>query len=164
MIRMIFHDPGGGEENFSVDAGHEFLVQGRDLSACSGKIRSFLDDYQLVRYGRAVIDDSLSLRGDDPRFPARLQEALDENARRVRGFLAELRGEGVERIEQLEELPQGYQSKTLHTVTHLLDGFFGIDSFFYNLVEGSHGVSEALKEKISSAPGDYMLVSVRASA
>jgi hypothetical protein len=69
----------------------------------------------------------------------------------------------VESLGDLESLPQGYQSKTLHTLTHLLDGFFGIDSHFYNLIEGSHGVSAGLRGKIDSSPGGYMLLAVRAS-
>lgn len=163
MVRMIFHNPRTEGKESAVEATHAFLVQGRDVPSCSARIRSFLDDYQLVRYGRAEIDGSSSLGGADPRFSAKLQEALNENTLRIRAFLAELQSEGVERLEQLEGLPQGYQSKTLHTVTHLLDGFFGIDSFFYNLVEGSHAISDDLREKIAAAPGDYMLISVRAS-
>ena len=109
------------------------------------------------------MDEAESLTAEDPRFPGRLEDALAENSRRVRAFLEELHGEGVDTLMQLETLPQGYQSKTLHTVTHLLDGFFGIDSFFYNLVEGSHGISDELRKKIAAEPAAYMLIAVKAS-
>ncbi len=52
-------------------------------------------------------------------------------------------------------MPQGYKSKMLHVITHFLDGFFGIDTFFYNLEEDSHWVSEELQKKIAEAPTYY---------
>ena len=164
MVEMIFHDPAKSGEGSAVDARHEFLVQGVDLSACTARIHTFLEEYQLVRYGQVEVIESASLTGRDPAFAARLEEALSENRRRIRAFLEELRGEGVENLRQLETLPQGYQSKTLHTVTHLVDGFFGIDSFFYNLVEGSHGVSEDLMGRMAADPVGYRLISLKASA
>lgn len=163
MVRKIFHDLDKVGPESAVDARHEFLVQGADFSACSRKIHAFLDGYQLVRYGTVHVEKTLSLTAEDTEFSERLDKATAENRRRIRVFLEELHGEGVESLRQLETLPQGYQSKTLHTVTHLLDGFFGIDSFFYNLVEGSHGVSDELRKKIAAEPAAYLLVSVSAS-
>lgn len=163
MVRKIFHDLDRVGPESAVDAHHEFLVQGADIPACSRKIHAFLDGYQLVRYGAVQVEDSLSLTAEDTVFFERLDQATAENRRRIRIFLEELHGEGVETLRQLETLPQGYQSKTLHTVTHLLDGFFGIDSFFYNLVEGSHDVSAELRKRIAAEPEAYMLVSVSAS-
>jgi len=163
VVRKIFHDLDKVGPESAVDARHEFLVKGTDVPDCSRKIHAFLDGYQLVRYGTVSVEESLSPTAGGAAFSRRLDDAVSENRRRVRVFLEELRGEGVETLMQLETLPQGYQSKTLHTVSHLLDGFFGIDSFFYNLVEGSHGVSDELRKKISAEPAAYMLVSVKAS-
>src|SRR4030043_54062 len=65
-------------------------------------------------------------------------------------------------LKDLQELPQGYKSKILHVITHLLDGFFGIDTYFYNLEEDSHWVSEELKEKIKTNPPIFWLLSLEA--
>jgi hypothetical protein len=64
-------------------------------------------------------------------------------------------------VDQLLTLKQGYATKILHTLTHLLDGFIGIDSAFYNLVEDSHWVSGELAEAIRVAGAEYWLVPVR---
>ena len=163
MVRKIFHDLDKVGQQSAVNARHEFLVQGEDIPSCSKRIHTFLDGYQLVRYGTVEIEEATSLAGNSPGFPGRLEDAISENRRRIRDFLQELHKEGVETLLQLETLPQGYQSKTLHTVTHLLDGFFGIDSFFYNLVEGSHGISDELRKKIAAEPAAYMLIAIKAS-
>ncbi len=70
------------------------------------------------------------------------------------------RGEGVSLLNDLENMPQGYRTKMLHVITHLLDGFFGIDSYFYNLEEDSHQVSEELKKKMAGELTDYWLLPV----
>ena len=163
MVRKIFHDLDKVGQQSAVNARHEFLVQGENIALCSKKIHSFLDGYQLVRYGTVDIDEPGSLSAGSAGFFERLDEAVSENRRRINVFLQELHEEGVETLLQLETLPQGYQSKTLHTVTHLLDGFFGIDSFFYNLVEGSHGISDELRKKIAAEPAAYMLIAIKAS-
>ena len=84
--------------------------------------------------------------------------ANDSFARRM---LAHLKEEGVTSLEQLPDLPQGYVTKVLHTLTHLLDGFIGIDSVFYNLVEDSHRISTELMASLRTAPANYWLVPVR---
>lgn len=163
MPRKIYHDVGRPRDRSSLESYHEFLSEGADLSVCRGKLFTFLDSYQLVRYRRVEVVEKSCLSAADGGFPGRLDDSLEINRQRIRSFLEELRQEGVESLGDLESLPQGYQSKTLHTLTHLLDGFFGIDSHFYNLIEGSHGVSAGLRGKIDSSPGGYMLLAVRAS-
>jgi hypothetical protein len=61
-------------------------------------------------------------------------------------------------IEDLLALKPGYPSKVLHILTHMLDGFIGIDSAFYNLVEDSHWLSEPLRTTILRNPEGYWLV------
>ena len=163
MVRKILHDLDRVGRGSAVDARHKFLVQGEDIDSCSVNIHTFLNSYQLVRYGTVEVEEATSLAGGSPGFLGRLDEAIAENRRRIRVLLEELQEEGVKTLLQLETLPQGYQSKTLHTITHLLDGFFGIDTFFYNLVEGSHGVSDELRKRIAAEPAAYMLISVKAS-
>ena len=163
-MRKVFHKIGPLRGENTVEAFHEFLCEGRDLAACTSRLFTFFEGYELIRYGHLDVIEGKSLRADDPAFPLRLEKSLEIHRRRVRSFLEELKREGVDSISALENLSQGYQSKTLHTVTHLLDGFFGIDSHFYNLVEGSHGVSDGLRQRISGDPRGFMLLSVRGAA
>ena len=44
----------------------------------------------------------------------------------------------IYRAEDFHNIKQGYLSKTLHILSHFLDGFIGIDSYFYNLIDDSH--------------------------
>jgi hypothetical protein len=163
MLRKIYHDVGRARDRSSLESYHEFLSEGADLRACTERLFTFLENYQLVRYRSVEVVEKSCLSAADGSFSGRLDDSLEVNGQRIRSFLEELRQEGVEYLTDLESLPQGYQSKTLHTLTHLLDGFFGIDSHFYNLIEESHGVSARLKKKIKSDPDGYMLLALRAS-
>ncbi len=162
MIRKVFHDIARRHES-GLEAYHEFLVEGPGIDAAASRVRRFLQEYQLVRYGSVEIRPEDSLEGADPSFAGRLGHGVEENRRRVRGFIEELRSEGVVGVEELADMGQGHLSKTVHTISHLLDGFFGIDSFFYNLVEDSHWVSDQTRSKIAGSPDRYMIVAVRAT-
>ena len=48
-------------------------------------------------------------------------------------------------------------------MAHLLDGFFGIDSQFYNLPEDSHWLGESLRKQIETGPAEFWLVRVAAT-
>lgn len=76
----------------------------------------------------------------------------------------ELKDAGVAEVQDLTSLPQGYASKILHTAAHLLDGFIGIDSHFYNLADDSHWLSDQQRNKIEAAPASYWLLQVEASS
>ena len=137
---------------------HEILVKGKDLETCKSKILRFFRDYQLVRYSSVTILEDKSVPASDPGFGARLESAEIENRRILHELMEELRGEGVDLLNDLENMPQGYRTKMLHVITHLLDGFFGIDSYFYNLEEDSHWVSDELKRKMAGALANYWLL------
>ena len=79
----------------------------------------------------------------------------------VHNFLDSLKDEGFSTLEDLHGLEQGYASKIFHTIAHLLDGFIGIDSHFYNLEEDSHGISPDLEQKILAAPDNYWILRVK---
>ncbi len=83
-----------------------------------------------------------------------------ENRKVVKEFLNELGTEGYKSLEHIAQVPQGYLSKLVHTVAHLLDGFFGIDSRFYNLEEESHWVSPQLYQQIKLYPGEFWIIEV----
>ena len=102
----------------------------------------------------------MALNGTHHGFWDRLKSNERVNKDLLRTWIGELHATGVRSIEDLAYLPQGYPSKLLHTITHLLDGFFGVDSYFFNLVEDSHWVSEGLKQIIKKRPEGYWLISV----
>lgn len=142
---------------------HEILVKGEDFKACTVKALAFFDAYQLVRYSYINIVPHESISASSPVFENRLKSAVLENHRILNSLTKELQEEDVLTIDNLRELPQGYKSKMLHVITHLLDGFFGIDSYFYNLEEDSHWVSEELMEKIKTLPEQYWLLYIEAA-
>ena len=72
-----------------------------------------------------------------------------------------LKDEGIVSLDQLAGLAQGYATKVFHTLAHMVDGFIGVDSVFYNLIEDSHQVSAPLAASIRNAPGEFWLVPVR---
>lgn len=141
---------------------HEILVKGADIPACKKKVLKFFENYPLVRYSDIEVKETESISALDPRFKSRLSNAIRKNHRILRDMIRELQREDVSTLDDLEKLPQGYKSKLLHTISHFLDGFFGIDTYFFNLEEDSHWVSDELKNRIKAAPSSYRLLSVEA--
>ncbi|MGC9021833.1 MAG: hypothetical protein ACP5J5_01770 [Dissulfurimicrobium sp.] len=97
-------------------------------------------------------------------FWVRVDMGIAENRAVLDGFLSELSRAGFKSIPELRELPQGYLSKLLHIATHMLDGFFGVDSYFYNLVEDSHWISHECRKKIQLYNRLYWLIALEASS
>ncbi len=141
---------------------HEILVKGSDLETCKRKVLHFFQNYQLVRYSQINIMEEESLSASNSGFWDKLKKANQKNRQILHELIKELEGEDLTTLKDLQELPQGYKSKMLHAITHLLDGFFGIDTYFYNLEEDSHWVSEELKEKIKTNPSIFWLLSLEA--
>ena len=163
MTDNVYHEIRDRQRRSAVESRHQFLVKGADAEDCLEKIRLFFRNYQLLRYHTVELAGDGVLPATSAEFWNRLEVGVAKNRTTVRALLGELRLEGLETLEDLEEMPEGYLGKTLHTATHLLDGFFGIDSYFYNLVEESHQVSAGLRKEIGSRPAAYMLLSVRGS-
>ena len=161
MMENIYQRIRERQEARGIEGRHVFLLQGADAAECLERIRRYLFTYDLLRYSRVEIAGDPPLQATDRDFPGRLEDGIAENRRRLQALFDELRQEGVETLGDLGNLSQGHLTNTLHTATHLLDGFFGIDSFFFSLVEGTHEISGQLQKKIASDPGRYMLVEVR---
>jgi hypothetical protein len=141
---------------------YKVLSSGSDFDACTGKALSFFQTYQLVRYSQVTIRKEESLPASHPEFWDKIREAVRENHLVLRQLIKELGDEGVTGLNDLEELPEGYKSSMLHTVTHFFDGFFGVDTYFYNLEEDSHWVSEELREKIHASPDRFWILAIDA--
>ena len=141
---------------------HEILVNGPGFEPCKRKVLLFFEKYQLVRYNLLSINESMSVSASNPAFHGRLREAILANHTILDGLIRELREEGVEILDDLNTIPQGYKTKLLHIITHFVDGFFGIDTYFYNLIEDSHWVSDKMWDKILSTPSAFWLLSLDA--
>jgi hypothetical protein len=139
---------------------HEILVRGADFQACNERVLDFFQKYQLVRYSQITIVENKSLSASTPEFEDRLHQAIFENRRIVHELTEELQREGIRTLNDIENIPQGYRTKMLHVITHLVDGFFGIDTYFYNLEEDSHWVTDAFRGKMVFAPSHYWLLSL----
>lgn len=142
---------------------HEILTSGADFDRCRERVLAFFESYELVRYGAVRVDESRSLCAAREGFEERLEQALAGNRAVLDGLVKELEDEGIASLDRLRHLPQGYLSKTLHVITHFLDGFFGIDTCFFNLEEDSHWVSGGLRERIRANPSRYWIVVVEGS-
>jgi hypothetical protein len=139
-------------------AQHRVLAAGDSFAACSRQVRRFFDLTSLVVYDCLEIRQDRSLAGDDPGFVGALAAAVAENRKIVAALVVDLEKTGIRTIAQLSSLQQGYPSKVLHILTHFLDGFVGIDSYFYNLIDDSHWLPEATSAAIGKDPGKYRLI------
>lgn len=147
-------------ETITRISSHQILAQAESLSACRDAVLRFFENTLLVRYDHIKLIDDQQLSADNSEFPATLDRAISKNHQTVKKLLKELQLSGVNAVEDLKNLPQGYPSKSLHILAHFLDGFIGIDSAFYNLIEDSHWVSEDLKQKITENPDNYFLLTL----
>ena len=148
----------------TLQASHEILVAGDSFDDCRKKVVRFFDRILLVKYEKVTIVDDESLASDNPDFWRRLEQGIAVNRKVLHGLVEEIKSEGMQTLDDLKGLPRGYLSSTLHTAVHLLDGFFGIDSFFYNLEEDSHGLSDTMRGVIAGSSNGYWLVRVRAGS
>ncbi len=142
---------------------HFFLIDGINFTEAKEKVANFLDKYQLVNYDKYHIDTKESFIATDKIFWTYLENALAKNKSILKDYLNQLSQEGaISSIFDVENIPQGYLSKLFHLIAHLVDGFFGIDSYFYNLIEDSHFISPVLMKKLKEDPSKYFLIKVLA--
>jgi len=140
---------------------HYFLARAHTAELAARHVERYLAGNQLISYAEFFVSAEEVLGGVHAQFWETLELGLAANDVFARQMLDHLEEEGVTTLEQLLELKQGYATKILHTLTHLLDGFIGIDSVLYNLVEDSHWVSTELRESIHVTAEEYWLVPVR---
>ena len=145
----------------NLEISHDILVAGPDFESCRKRVIRFFDRTTLIRYDEVLIPENESVNGEEKKFSSRLQEGLAANKKVLGELLENLKAEGFVTLEDLQGLEKGYVSKIFHTIAHLLDGFIGIDSRFYNLEEDSHGISRDLERKIHRAPHNFWMIGVQ---
>jgi hypothetical protein len=143
---------------------HDLMVSGQDLQTCSRRVQRFFERSQLVQYDSISVDLPHSINGADPRFEELLNRAIDQNRAVLADLLATVKKEGCREIDDLLHLPQGFQSKLLHVMSHLLDGFFGVDSRFFDIDEISNWVTASRRKKIRESPEECWLIRVKAES
>ncbi len=145
-------------------SSHLLLVTGQGFESCRDNVLRFFHNTILVKYDRVevIADQSVSALQDE--FQEKLAAGMAENRQRVEQLLSELRQEGFGELSNWAAMPQGYPSKTVHEIAHLLDGFFGIDSTFYNLIDDSHWVSDTLLQEMGKNPQHYWLIRANGSS
>lgn len=117
---------------------HKILLAGDSFDHCSEQVHKFFDLTSLVIYDCIEAVESKSFSGLDAAFFDNIVSAENTNRRMVQSLIDELVKAKVEKTVDLLNVEQGYLSKTLHILSHFLDGFIGIDSYFYNLIDDSH--------------------------
>lgn len=141
---------------------HTMLANGPDQATCEHRVRLFFEKSQLVHYDSIEIDSKRCINAAAPEFEQLVVEAVAGNRQVLSDLLDKLTKEGCENLQDILDLPQGFQSKLLHTMSHLLDGFFGIDSKFYDIDEISHWLTDSRRKQITESPETCWLVKVKA--
>jgi hypothetical protein len=139
---------------------HKILCSADSFTAAQKHVYGFFDKTMLLHYDCVKIIPELSLPVSDTCFWPEIASAIEQNKSVLTNYIEELKETGCLAVDDFTTLSHGYPSKVLHLLAHLLDGFIGIDSVFYNLLEDSHWFSDKLKNDILAAPGHYWLVHV----
>ncbi len=138
-------------------ASHFILVQGDSFANCKKQVYDYFDRTQLVRYDHIKIDDEKCMSGIAPYFLSCVEKKQTENRKIIETLISDLEATGVTTTTGLLNLEHGYPSKILHLISHFLDGFIGIDSAFYNLIDDSHWVSTVTQNRIMESPKMFWL-------
>lgn len=140
---------------------HNVLSKGEDLRAARQRVLTFFDKTNLVNYDHLEIVADTSLSATDPGFWPALEQAMTENRRAMAELLGELKENGCRDLDDLMDLADPYSCKLVHILAHFVDGFLGIDSVFYNILEDSHRLSAGLRRSVNAEPHKYWLLQAR---
>jgi len=139
---------------------HKMLLAGDSFDHCSEQVHKFFDLTSLVIYDCIEAIENKSFSGLDAAFFNNIIEAETQNRQTVQALIDELVKADIHKTVDLQKVGQGYLSKTLHILSHFLDGFIGIDSYFYNLLDDSHWLLPPTAELIRRAPHQYWLLHI----
>ena len=145
----------------SLEILHDILIAGPGFEPCRQQVLRFFGRTKLIRYDEVVVMENESINGIHKNFWPMIEQGLEANQKILKEFLANLKQEGFTTLDDIQSLEKGYLSKILHTIAHLQDGFIGIDSRFFSLVEDSHGISRDLQHKIAAAPENYWILRLK---
>lgn len=140
---------------------HLFLVEAESPEEGTEQVEHYLKGNPLITYSDLVIRPDEIIGSKEGRFGPMLEKGIAKNMDFALSLIETLKSEGVETLDGLVHMEEGYLTKLLHTLTHLLDGFIGVDSVFYNLVEDSHRISRTLKMSVDTEREKYWLIPVR---
>jgi len=139
---------------------NNILVAGDSFAHCDQQVQKFFDLTTLVMYDYIKIRKHTSVSGSDSRFFEILDQAQQKNREFAQKLITEISQTGIKTTEDIINIDQGYLSKTFHLLSHILDGFIGIDSHFYNLLDDSHWLSQETRKLIENNPEHYWLLHV----
>lgn len=122
------------------------------------QVNRFFDKTTLVIYDKIIVNNEQSLSGTEKNFWSNLEAAEQNNRSIIAGLVDELHQNGILSLQDVGTIEQGYVSKTFHILSHFIDGFIGIDSYFYNLLDDSHWVPKKTIEFINQCPAGYWLI------
>lgn len=143
---------------------HKILCQSKDLDTAQHYVSQYFKQSMLLSYDSFHIDLELSYCATADEFWQEAEAAIQQNEIVLTSYINELRDSGCTNIKDLETLSSGYQSKLIHLIAHLVDGFIGIDSHFFSLPEDSHWISKAMKERITEHPEEFWLIHLAAQS
>jgi len=141
-------------------AQHKILLSGDSFNHCRERAHIFFDRTTLVIYDSIQVVEEKSSSGLDSSFWQDLSQAEARNRTLVKTQIKELKKNGLHSIDSLVDIQQGYESKLLHILSHMLDGFIGIDSYFYNLIDDSHWLPAATAAIIKKNSSEYWLLHI----
>lgn len=139
-------------------ATHYILATGSSFNTAKKHVTDFFQRTELVRYDYISINEQKCASATSDDFYSILDRHLEKNKETLVKLVSDLEAAGINSITDLINLQQGYPSKVLHIATHFLDGFIGIDSIFYNLIDDSHWFPETTRSTIQTSPADFWLI------
>jgi hypothetical protein len=139
---------------------HKIFLAGNSYEHASSQVNRFFDRTTLVMYDKIQARQEKSFNGLDDNFFEELTTAEDYNQQIVQGFLDDLLSTGIKKTADLANIQQGYASKILHILSHFLDGFIGVDSYFFNIIDDSHWLLPQTKNAVRKSPQQYWLIHI----
>ncbi len=141
-------------------AQHKMLLSGDSFDHCNTQVHKFFDLTSLVIYDCIEAVENKSFSGFDAVFFDQVIKAENHNHQTVQALIEELIKANIQKTVDFKNIEQGYLSKTLHLLTHFLDGFISIDSYFYNLLDDSHWLPPNTAQAIHDNPQNFWLLHI----
>ena len=143
---------------------HKMLLTGESFAHCNEQVHKFFNLTSLVIYDCIEAVESQSCSSLDGDFLDQIAAAEKHNRHMIQELIEELEQAGFTTTKDLLHIEQGYLSKTIHILSHFLDGFIGIDSYFYNLIDDSHWLPPSTAQAIRDETQHFWLLHVKCFA